>query len=241
MNLSAKYDAGQIAFLGWTWDAFDFFTLSLTTTDVAKTFHKTIPEISWGITLVLMLRSAGAIIFGIASDRWNRKWPFVVNMIMFIVLEIGAGFSQTWKQFLATRALYGIAMGGLYGNVAATALEDCPMEARGIISGLLQQGYAFGYLLATALARGLVNTTSHGWRPFYWFAAGPPVILIIIRLCLPETNAFKQRKMLREGNQGNVTAIFLSEGKMALKRHWPLLIYLVLFMAGMNFMVSSPK
>ena len=47
----------------------------------------------------------------------------------------------------------------------ATALEDCPPAARGIISGMLQQGYAFGYLLATAFARGLVNTTSHGWRP----------------------------------------------------------------------------
>lgn len=207
---------------------------------MAKTFNKTIPEISWGITLVLMLRSVGAIIFGIASDRWNRKWPFVVNMILFTVLELGAGFSQNWNQFLATRALYGIAMGGLYGNVAATALEDCPAEARGIISGMLQQGYAFGYLLATALARGLVNTTPHGWRPFYWFAAGPPVLLIIMRLCLPETNAFRQRKMLREGSQGSVTAIFLSEGKMAVARHWPLLIYLVLFMAGMNFMVS-PK
>lgn len=45
------------------------------------------------------------------------------------------------------------------------------------------------------------------------------------------------RKALREGN-GNVTANFLSEGKVALKRHWLLLIYLVLLMAGMNFMVS---
>ena len=204
---------------------------------MAKTFHKTIPQISWGITLVLMLRSVGAVVFGIAADRWNRKWPFVVNMLLFIVLELGASFSQTWKQFLATRALYGIAMGGLYGNVAATALEDCPIEARGIVSGLLQQGYAFGYLLATAFARGLVNTTSHGWRPFYWFAACPPVLLIIFRLCLPETQSFTMRKALREGN-GNVTANFLSEGKVALKRHWLLLIYLVLLMAGMNFMVS---
>jgi SHS family lactate transporter-like MFS transporter len=225
-----------IAFLGWSWDAFDFFTLSLTTTNVAATFDKTVTEITWGITLVLMLRSVGAIIFGILSDRYNRKWPFVANMVCFIALELGAGFAQTWKQFLATRALYGIAMGGLYGNVAATALEDCPLEARGIVSGLLQQGYAFGYLLATAFARGLVGTTSHGWRPYYWFAACPPVLLIIFRLCLPETQAFTERKALREGSAGSSTANFLAEGKVAVKRHWLLLIYLVLLMAGMNFM-----
>jgi len=79
------------------------------------------------------------------------------------------GFCQTFEQFLGVRACFGIAMGGLYGNAAAMALEDVPFEARGLISGMLQQGYAFGYLLAVVFARGLVNTTSHGWRPLFWF------------------------------------------------------------------------
>ncbi|GMG06407.1 unnamed protein product [Aspergillus oryzae var. brunneus] len=149
-----------------------------------------------------MLRSVGAITFGIASDRWGRKWPFVINNVLFIVLELGTGFCQTYKQFLACRALFGIAMGGLYGNAAATALEDCPLEARGIVSGLLQQGYAFGYLLATAFARGLVDTTPHGWRPLYWFGACPPVLIILFRLCLPETNTFLQRQATREEVRG---------------------------------------
>lgn len=161
--------------------------------------------------------------------------PFIVNNILFIVLELGTGFCQTYKQFLAVRALFGIAMGGLYGNAAATALEDCPQEARGLISGMLQQGYAFGYLLATAFARGLVNTTPHGWRPLFWFGACPPVLIIIFRFFLPETQAFQQRQALRKGN-GNVAGTFVSEGKVALKKHWLLLIYLVLLMAGFNFM-----
>lgn len=177
--------------------------------------------------------------FGIASDRYGRKWPYVVNMILFIVLELGAGFSQTYSQFLACRALFGIAMGGLYGNVAATALEDCPPEARGIVSGLLQQGYAFGYLLTTAFARGLVDTTGHGWRPLYWFAACPPVLLIIFRLCLPETNTFQHRQDTRKEVRGGAAASFLSEGKVALQRHWLLLIYMVFLMAGFNFMVRD--
>jgi SHS family lactate transporter-like MFS transporter len=140
---------------------------------------------------------------------------------------------QTYKQFLAVRALFGIAMGGLYGNVAATALEDCPERARGIISGMMQQGYAFGYLLATAFARGLVNTTPHGWRPLFWFAACPPVLIIAFRMCLPETDAFLARQQLKEAGVG---ATFIKEGKVALKRHWMMLIYLVLLMAGFNFM-----
>lgn len=155
-------------------------------------------------------------------------------------------------------------MGGLYGNAAATALEDCPEEARGLMSGILQQGvsdvppshhvggvyivtdsfrwqYAFGYLLCAAFARGLVDTTSHGWRPLFWFGAGPPVLFIVFRLMLPETVAYRERQHLRqeakhEGASQSVGKVFLKEGKVALKRHWLLLTYLVLLMAGFNFM-----
>ncbi|KAG9917908.1 sugar transporter family protein, partial [Aureobasidium melanogenum] len=225
-----------VSFIAWTWDAFDFFTVSLTVSDLAKSFGKTTKDITWGITLVLMFRSVGAIGFGIAADRYGRKWPFVVNNLLFIVLELGTGFCQTYKQFLAVRALFGIAMGGLYGNVAATALEDCPQEARGLISGMLQQGYAFGYLLAVVFARGLVDTTSHGWRPLFWFGACPPVLFILFRLCLPETQAYRERQAVRESGSPSLGGTFIAEGKIALKRHWLLLIYMVLLMAGFNFM-----
>ena len=60
------------SFLAWTWDAFDFFTVSLTVTDLAETFEVTTKDVSWGITLVLMFRSVGAISFGIAADRYGR-------------------------------------------------------------------------------------------------------------------------------------------------------------------------
>lgn len=229
-----------VAFAGWTWDAFDFFTVSLTVGDLAETFGKSNAQITWGITLVLMLRSIGAIIFGIWADRYGRKWPYVFNLVLFIILELATGFTQTYEQFLGVRALYGIAMGGLYGNAAATALEDCPQEARGILSGMLQQGYAFGYLLATAFARALVNTTSHGWRPLYWFGAGPPVLIIIFRLMLPETNTFIERQRIRAAGD-NVGKTFIREGKVALREHWLILIYLVLLMAGFSKFHSSAR
>lgn len=71
-----------------TWDAFDFFSVSLTVTSLAKSFDKSKTDITWGITLVLMFRSVGSILFGIASDRYGRKWPFVINNLLFIVLEL---------------------------------------------------------------------------------------------------------------------------------------------------------
>ena len=71
-----------------TWDAFDFFTVSLTVGDLATTFNRDTTDITWGITLVLMFRSVGSILFGIAADRYGRKWPFIVNNALFIALEL---------------------------------------------------------------------------------------------------------------------------------------------------------
>ncbi|KAG5937990.1 hypothetical protein E4U53_008093 [Claviceps sorghi] len=228
-----------VAFAAWTWDSFDFFTVSLTVHELANDFGKTPADITWGITLVLMFRSVGSIVFGVASDRWGRKWPFIVNNLLFVILELGTAFCQTYSQFLACRAMFGVAMGGIYGNAAATALEDLPDEARGLMSGILQQGYAFGYLLCAAFARGLVDTSSFGWRPLYWFAACPPAVFIGIRLLLPETNVFQERQRMRKaaGHVGkSAGSVFISEGKAALKHHWLLLAYLVLLMAGFNFL-----
>lgn len=73
---------------GQTWDSFDFFTVSLTVSDLAETFGRTKADITWGITAVLMLRSVGAILFGLAGDRYGRKWPFIISNLLFIVFEL---------------------------------------------------------------------------------------------------------------------------------------------------------
>lgn len=214
-------------------DSLDFFIVSVSLTDLAVQFNETSSNITWGITLVLMFRSVGAFIFGVWSDRFGRKWPFVANCVLFIVLELGTGFCNTYAEFLACRAMFGVVMGGLYGNAVATALEDVPDEARGIMSGIFQAGYPVGYLLATAFARALVNTTASGWRSLFWFSAGPPVLLIIWRLWLPETQTFREREMARPRG-GDFTKGFV----VAVKDHWLVLVYMVLLMAGFNYMVG---
>jgi len=240
-----------VGFLGWTWDAFDFFTVSLTITEIAKEFNVANSKVSWGLTVTLMLRSVGALIFGSLSDRFGRKWPFIGNLGALVVLELGTGFTQSLSQFLGVRALYGIAMGGLFGPAASTALEDLPYEARGILSGLFEQGYATGYLLAAIFYRALVPTTSHGWRSLFWFGAGPPLLIITFRYFLPETSHFQVQKAEREAKHAlrhsaahdagtpvkqerNGLRAFARESWLAFKQNWVLLIYMIVIMAGFN-------
>lgn len=64
-----------VGFLGWSWDAFDFFTVSLTVEQLAKQFGKANSQITWGITLVLMFRSVGSVIFGRHTSSHRPLWP----------------------------------------------------------------------------------------------------------------------------------------------------------------------
>jgi MFS family permease len=78
--------------------------------------------------LTLLLRSVGAAFFGAAGDRWGRKWPMVINMLVLGLLQIATIYAATFQQFLAVRSLFGLFMGGVYGNAIAMALENAPVE-----------------------------------------------------------------------------------------------------------------
>lgn len=205
------------------------------------------------MTVTLMLRSAGALIFGVVSDRYGRKWPMIINLALFVVLELGSGFCNNMSQFLGVRSLYGIAMGGLFGPAAATALEDLPYDARGVLSGFFELGYGFGYLLAAIFYRALVPTTSHSWRSLFWFGAGPPLLIIAYRWYLPETDNFQIMAAEREarlklerqadgqeghGGDADVRAgglrAWFKESWAGIKEYWVIFIYLIFLMTGWN-------
>lgn len=230
----AQFVCGWIA---WSCDALDFFSVSLSVSALQKQFHEPTTKITTAITLTLLLRSAGALIFGAISDRYGRKWPLVANLALICVLEIGVSFVQTYQAFLAARALFGVGMGGIWGLAASTALENLPVEARGLASGILQQGYAIGYLLAACINLKLVPRVKAGWRSLFWCAAGLSGSTAIARALLPESEVFKRARAERVDKPGvNKTKVFLRETKEMLKRHWMLCIYAVLLMTGFNFL-----
>lgn len=152
------------------------------------------------------------------------------------MLELAAGFVNTFKEFLAVRSLFGIGMGGIWGLAASTALENLPVEARGLASGILQQGYAVGYLLAAVINLRLVPQTSTTWRSLFWTAAGISLFAAAVRAVLPESQVFLRAKAAEKArglSTGKKTKIFLHETKEMLKTHWLLCIYGVLLMTGM--------
>src|SRR6184192_1763979 len=132
-------------FLGWMLDAFDFFLVVVTLTAIAKEFHRTDKEIALSLALTLGFRPVGAFIFGLLADRYGRRLPLMLNLVYYSIIEVLSGLAPNYGSFMVFRALFGIGMGAQWGIGASLTMEKVPPRWRGVLSGLLQEGYATGY------------------------------------------------------------------------------------------------
>jgi SHS family lactate transporter-like MFS transporter len=211
-------------FLGWALDAFDFFLLTFVIAAMARDFGTSIAKLSYAITLTLAMRPVGAFIFGLLGDRFGRRIPLMIDIIFYSAMELLTAFSPNYTWLLIFRALYGIGMGGEWGLGASLAMEALPTAARGLFSGILQQGYAFGYLLA-AVVYGAVFPF-FGWRGLFVAGVLPAFLVIFIRARVPESVVWlRQRRR---------AADFLSNALTVLRQHWVLFLYVILLMTAFN-------
>ena len=209
-------------FLGWTLDAFDFFVLIFVVSAIAKEFGKSIPAIALTITASLAMRPIGAFTFGVLADRYGRRYLLIANIIFYSIMEMCSGLAHSYQTFFLFRLLYGIGMGGTWGVGASLALESVPVKWRGLVSGFLQEGYAFGNILAAICFYTVFPR--YGWRPMFFIGAIPALLTILICSRVEETKAWKSSRTDWATYRG------------AIAKNWSLFLYLVLLMAMMNFM-----
>src|SRR5437763_125171 len=139
------------AVLGWTMDAFDYFLVVLVYAEIAKDFGVSLERMAFLTTVTLIMRPVGALLFGVWADRAGRRTPLIVDVAFYSVVGFACAFAPNYTVLLVLRLLYGIGMGGEWGLGAALAMEKIPTEKRGFFSGVLQQGYSMGYLLAAVV------------------------------------------------------------------------------------------
>jgi SHS family lactate transporter-like MFS transporter len=209
-------------FLGWMLDAFDFFLVVMCLTAIAKEFGRTDRAVAFAITLTLAFRPVGALVFGLLADRYGRRGPLMINLVFYSLLSVLTGLAPSFGWFLVCRALFGIGMGGEWGVGASLAMEKAPRRLRGLLSGLLQEGYAMGYLLA-ALAY-FVVFPRWGWRPLFFIGGLPALLAVFVRYRVKESEVWERSRHDSWGELGT-----------AIGSQWKLFLYLTLMMAGMNF------
>ena len=179
--------------LGWVLDAFDFFVVVFLLDALADNFHVQKKAIVWSISITLAMRPVGALLFGVLADRFGRKRPLMLCVAYFSLITVLTGFAPNYIFFLIMRGLYGIGMGGYWGIGASFAMENAPPKRRGLLSGLMQGGYPFGYLLA---AVGMLTIAPHlGWRSMFVVGSLLAALIIVLTYLSPESEAWKQHRM----------------------------------------------
>ncbi len=212
------------SYLGWTLDAFDFFILVFVLKDVAQEFHTDVETVTYAIFLTLAARPVGALLFGLAADRYGRRVTLMVDILLFSMLEFVSGLAPSLAIFLILRLAFGVAMGGEWGVGAALAMETIPPGTRGVVSGILQTGYPSGYLLAAITYFALYGLL--GWRGMFMIGALPALLVWYIRGKVEESPAFLARAPLRQGS-GLVNKLRSHAGRF---------LYAVLLMTAFNFL-----
>src|SRR4051812_45381117 len=152
------------AFLGWTMDAFDYFLVVLVYAEIAKDFGVSLEKMAFLTTVTLLMRPVGALLFGLWADRVGRRRPLIVDVCFYSLVGFACAFAPNYTVLLVLRLLCGIGMGGEWGLGAALAMEKIPPERRGFFSGILQEGYSLGYLLAAVLYLILEGGFDLSWR-----------------------------------------------------------------------------
>ncbi|CAG8578206.1 22243_t:CDS:2 [Cetraspora pellucida] len=207
------------AFLGWTLDAFDFFVVSFALPYIADEFKMKPSDIATSITVTLLLRPVGALIFGILADKYGRKYPLMADIILYSMVELASGFAPNFQVFVALRAIFGIAMGGEWGLGAALAMEVLPPESR----------YPTGYLIAAIFYYAVIQTL--GWRAMFWIGSFPALVVVFMRFFVPESKTWEKT---REARMSTNHSMF-NEMKTIFKSYWLKTIHTILLMAFYSF------
>ena len=208
-------------FLGWTLDAFDFFILVMVLQAVADDLAGgSIPKIALTLTASLAMRPLGALLFGMMADRYGRRLPLMLDIIFYSIVEVASGLAPNYATFMILRLLYGIGMGGEWGVGASLTMESVSPRWRGVLSGLLQEGYALGYLLAALVAYFVYP--HWGWRPMFFIGGLPALLTLFIRSKVKESPTWARSRT------------DWPTYWRAIARNWKLFLYLVLLMMMMN-------
>ena len=193
------------AMAGWTLDSLDFVVYLMAIPSLQEHFGFGAELSGLLATITLVTSALGGIGLGYLSDRWGRARTMLLSIALFSFCSLGTATAQTLPQLIMWRALLGIGLGGEWATGATLVSESWPAAHRGKAIGLMQSGWALGYILAAILA-GLVLPTL-GWRWLFALVAPPAILLLWMRRHIEEPAIWLTSRASPKKSEKNTFAV----------------------------------
>ncbi len=188
--------------LGFMFDGYDLLITSFVLSPTAAYFHVGIKIVSFALTLVLVSSVIGGIFFGWLADRIGRRDTLMITIVIYGIMTILSGTSRSIPEFYLWRFLTGLGVGGEWGIGFSMLNEAYSEKTRGKAGGFLASMYVFGSLAGVITSD---FTLTHygpilGWRYAYYIAGTAALILLVIRIFMPESKIWQMHmKLKKEG------------------------------------------
>lgn len=196
--------------LGWMLDAMDFMLYAMALGQLRIYFGFSDATAGLLGTMTLATSAAGGLVFGYVADRLGRVRALMTTIAIFSLASVGAASSQSVLQLLIWRTLLGLGMGGEWASGAALVSETWPAVHRNKAIGIMQSGWAIGYILAAMLAAIILGSSYFGrdaWRVLFLTGALPAILVWWVRRTLREPQAWLRRAAAPGGRRENPFAV----------------------------------
>lgn len=201
------------SWFGWALDGYDLVLMLFVISSVSQLFFPTSDErlgliatfATYAVTLVV--RPLGGAVFGVFGDRVGRKRAMIITIIGFSFATFATGLLPTWEAvgvaspmlLIALRVSQGLFAGGQWGSSAVISMESVSKDSRGLVSGFVQSGFPFGFLIASLtywVVSALYQDKSFlemGWRIMFFTGVVPSLLALVLRLKMNESKIWKEK------------------------------------------------
>jgi MFS transporter, MHS family, proline/betaine transporter len=201
------------SWFGWSLDGYDLVLMLFVISSVNQLFFPSNdPTLSllatFAIyTVALVMRPVGGAIFGNFGDKHGRKKAMIITILGFSTVTFLTGLLPTWSTsgilapilLVILRFAQGLFAGGEWASGSVITMETAPKRMRGLLSGFVQSGYSFGFVIAS-LAYGLAlavfpgqSFIEVGWRIMFFTGIIPGLLALFIRLKMDESQIWLKK------------------------------------------------
>jgi MFS family permease len=190
------------AIFGWMLDGMDVMLYSFALTHIQREFGFS-SALAGGVASVTLLSSAfGGVLFGYLADKFGRTKALGIAIFTYSIFTAATATSRSLPELMTWRLLVGLGLGGEWAAGAALVAEEWPAEHRGKAIGIVQSGWALGYIAAALLAAWIIP--SHGWRVLFVVGVAPALLSAWIWRSIPEPEVWQRSR----GSEVSIKTIF---------------------------------